>query len=571
MAFLTAVNGATPGRRFELNSSKNVLGRHPDCNIILDGAGVSRYHAMIEGKGSAFVIEDQKSRNRTYVNGEAIEHPTKLNEGDLIRICDLEFSFHDREPQVLLDSGIVSRDANRDGSSFGIMLVEDDEDDVNARSFTSKFDIKESQSGTLLTTSAEARLNALLEISNSLGKAVSLEDVLPKVLDTLFKIFFQADRGFIVLRDPDGELRPRWAKTRRADQEDNARISRTVLREVVETKQGIISLDATADGRFKSSDSIADFRIRSIIVAPLLDSNGEAIGAIQMDALEQRNRFEDKDFEILLAVANQAGIAIENAQLHDQMVERELVEQDLKHARMVQQAFVPSQPLKVPGYGFFHFYNPMLQVGGDYFDYVHLQDGRIAIVVADVTGHGIAAAMFMAKVSSETRFALATISDPAQAISTLNERLSQLMVERFVTMVVTILDPETGEVVVVNAGHMAPIVRTRTGELVEPSKEESGLALGIIDCEVYQAAKFTLEPGELFALYTDGINESVDEKGNQFTIERMMGLIASSEPVVHNVGQTIINQVTAHVGKAAPFDDMCLVVVGRSKASPRTI
>jgi serine phosphatase RsbU (regulator of sigma subunit) len=238
---------------------------------------------------------------------------------------------------------------------------------------------------------------------------------------------------------------------------------------------------------------------------------------------------------------------------------------------MVQQAFVPNQPLKVPGYGFFHFYNPMLQVGGDYFDYVHLQDGRIAIVVADVTGHGIAAAMFMAKVSSETRFALATIADPAQAISVLNERLSQLMVERFVTMVVTILDPETGEVVVVNAGHMAPIVRTRTGELVEPSKEESGLALGIIDAEVYQAAKFTLEPGELFALYTDGINESVDEKGNQFTIERMMSLIASSEPVVHNVGQTIINQVTAHVGKAAPFDDMCLVVVGRSKASPRTI
>ncbi len=565
MAFLTAVNGPVAGRRYDLTGSKCVLGRHPECDIILDGAGVSRTHATVVQRGSDFLVEDLKSRNRTFVNGVIIEQPTQLRDGDLIRICDLEFSFHEHDAPVQLESNA----GNRDGSSFGIMLVEDN--DNTFRSFTSKIDLSGSQSGTFFNTSAEARLNALLEISNALGKAISLEDVLPKVLDSLFNIFLQADRAFIVLKEPDGSLRPRWSKTRRAEHEESVRISRTVCREVMESKEAIISQDATMDDRFKSSESIADFRIRSIIVAPLLNSANEAIGVLQMDTLEQRNRFEPKDLEILMAVANQAGISIENAQLHDQMVERELVEQDLKHARMVQQAFVPAQPLILQGYSFFHHYNPMQQVGGDYFDYIHLQDGRIAIVVADVTGHGIAAAMFMAKVSSETRFALATIDDPAEAITALNERLSKLMVERFVTMVVTVLKPDTGEVIVVNAGHMAPIVRSTDGQLAEPSSDISGLALCVLDDERFQSASFKLQPGELFALYTDGINESVNESGEQFTIQRVMQIIQTSEPSVPKLGQSLIEQIKGHIGKANPFDDMCLVIVGRVDKDSQSI
>ena len=565
MANLTAVNGPIAGRVYELKNPKVVLGRHPDCDIILDGAGVSRTHATVVQKGVDFVVEDLKSRNRTFVNGVIIEHPTVLRDGDLIRICDLEFSFHERDAPAQLESNA----GNGDGSSFGILLVEDN--DNAFRTFTSKLDLTGSQSGTMFSTSAEARLSALLEISNSLGKAISLETVLPKVLDSLFKIFLQADRGFIVLRDPDGELRPRWTKTRREDQEENVRISRTVLREVMESKQAIISQDATVDDRFKSSESIADFRIRSIIVAPLLASNDEAIGVLQMDTQEQRNRFEQKDLEILMAVANQAGIAIENAQLHDQMIESKLVEQDLNHARMVQMAFVPAVPLTVNGYGFYHYYNPMQQVGGDYFDYIQLPDGRIAIVVADVTGHGIAAAMFMAKVSAETRFALGTEHDPARAITLLNERLSKLMVERFVTMIVTILNPATGEVVVVNAGHMTPLVRRRNGSIDEPSKEEAGLALCITESWEYEAVRFQLDYGEMFTLYTDGINECQNEKGDQFGIQPIMTMITETSPIPQLLGETIIDRVTKHIGKAPPFDDMCLVIVGRNKSMPHTI
>jgi len=541
-----------------------VLGRHPDCFIILDGAGVSRTHASIVQKGTDFLIEDLKSRNRTFVNGVMIEQPTALRDGDLIRICDLEFSFH--APIVPVQ---LVPDGSKDGSSFGILLVDDSEESPHA--YTSKLDLSGSQPGSVFSTSAEARLTALLEISNALGKAISLEEVLPKVLDSLFKIFLQADRGFIVLRDSDGELRPRWTKTRRESQEESVRISRTVMREVMESKQAIISQDATVDDRFSSSESIADFRIRSIIVAPLLNSNDEAIGILQMDTQEQRNRFEQKDLEILMAVANQAGIAIENAQLHEQILESKLVEQDLNHARMVQMAFVPSTPLTLRGYGCFHYYNPMQQVGGDYFDYIQLPGGRTAIVVADVTGHGIAAAMFMAKVSAETRFALGSEDDPARAITLLNRRLHSLMVERFVTMIVTILDPMSGEVVTVNAGHMPPIVRRASGDIVEPGKDESGLALGVMDDWEYQAVKFQLEHSDIFALYTDGINECVNEKGDQFGIQQITEIISSKRMTPATLGNTIMTEVTKHMGKAPPFDDMCLVILGRNDSGSHTL
>ncbi len=112
----------------------------------------------------------------------------------------------------------------------------------------------------------------------------------PSVLDTLFRIFVQADRGFVVLRGPDGELIPKWLKTRHADMQETFRISRTVMREVMESRQVTISLDASSDERFDTAESVTEFRIRSMIVAPLLNSDGEPIGAIQMDTLNPRRR-----------------------------------------------------------------------------------------------------------------------------------------------------------------------------------------------------------------------------------------------------------------------------------------
>ena len=559
MPYLDAVTGPAMGRRYPLENSQYVMGRHPDCDIVLESGSVSRQHARVSKSGTSFILEDLKSRNGTFVNGRLINEPTKLLEGDTLRICDIELNFHEESEESALTAN-----PSPEGSALGIMIVDDGENGSANRSVTAKLDVRGSQYGLQLSASPEAKLSAILEIMKNLGRAVALDDVLPKVLDTLFTIFIQADRGFIILNDAEGQLKPRWVKTRRPDQEEMVRVSRTVLREVMQTREAIISLDAGSDARFELSQSIADFRIRSMIVAPLLNSEGEPIGAIQIDTVQQKGGFESKDLEILVGVANQAGIAIENAQLHEQMVLQRLVEQDLELASQVQKAFLPREAPKVPGYSFFQYYNPAQQIGGDYFDYIELDNNRIAIVIADVVGHGVAAAMFMAKLSAEARFAFATINDPRLALASLNDRITALGVEKFITMAVIVLDYVAHKANIVIAGHMPPIMLMQDKSIEEPGSDVGGPPLGIMSDIPFDTFEVAIQPGESLTLYTDGIFEAPNAEGAQFSIERVRQQVAACAGDIQKAGSEIIDHVTKHIVGCDQEDDMCLVIVGRA-------
>ncbi|MCA9132154.1 MAG: SpoIIE family protein phosphatase, partial [Planctomycetales bacterium] len=523
---------------------------------------VSRQHAKIHKLGSGFQLEDLKSRNGTFLNGQLITTQVALHDGDLIRICDVEYSFHadeDSDGSALLATGAGTL---TDGSSFGVMLVDDGGQNEVSRAVSKKLDFRGGQHGSQLTTSSDVRLKAVLEITQNLGKAVKLEDVLPKVLDTLFKVFLQADRAFIVLREGE-QLVPRWLKTRREDQQESFRISRTVMREVMDARQAIITLDASSDERFEMATSISDFRIRSMIVAPLLDSDGQPLGAIQMDTLDSKRQFDAKDLEILSSIATQAGVAIEHAQMHEQLVQQQRVEQDLELARSVQRAFLPARYPDPAGYEFYHYYLPADQIGGDYYDYIPLGDGRLAIVVADVVGHGVAAAMLMAKLSAETRFLLATQPDPAAAITQLNQHIADLGVEKFVTLLCLVLDPPSGQIEIVNAGHMAPLWLKIDGSVEQPGQDAAGVPIGIIDGFQYELATIQITPGDRLILYTDGIHEAPSADDAMFGIERLQGLVRGSQGSLQAVGEAIIASVRQFTAGTQQADDMCLVAVGR--------
>ena len=229
MAFLTAISGSSYGSRFELTKKSTVMGRHPDCDVVIEAGAVSRQHASIEMVGDDYLLQDLKSRNGTFLNGHLVDKPSPLHDGDLIRICDVEYSFHNPALQgsseLMLDSanlgsklgsGFVSGSGSGFGSGVGVMLIDEVEEAKHQRAIQSKLDFRGSTHGTQLVSTAESRLQAVLDITQNLGHAVSLEDVLPKVLDTLFRVFLQADRAFIVLVE-DGELIPKWVKTRNPD------------------------------------------------------------------------------------------------------------------------------------------------------------------------------------------------------------------------------------------------------------------------------------------------------------------------------------------------------------------
>ena len=561
MPFLSTNTTDSDAERFELLSDETSIGRHPECTIVVEAGAVSRFHAKVIRHGDEFSVEDAGSRNGTYLNGELLQGPQPLREGDRIRISDVEFIFHhEAVPEFARPS---DSEVTFEGANFGIMMVEDS--DSTEQLSAARVEYRSSVDGLKMTATPEAKLEALMRINSNLSNALGLDEVLPKVLESLFMIFPSADRGFVVMQNEDGEIVPQWVKNRqKTDETETVRISRTIIRKVMESGQAILSLDATEDSRFDSSESIADFSIRSMICAPLCDGSGKAFGALQIDSTQGRGQFKEGDVDLLAGVATQAGVVINNARMHEQALVQREVEQDLKLAIDVQQAFLPQEPPVVEGYRFGSYYKAAHHIGGDYFDYISLPDGRCAVVVADVVGHGVAAAMFMAKLSAETRFCLASDANLARAIERLNDRMSSLQVDRFITFLLLVVDPSSEMATIVNAGHMPPIVRTASDESIsEPGEEESGLPIAIDTGMDYEAVDFKMSRGDVAVMYTDGINEAMNAEDEEFGMERMRDLTSQGGDA-DTIAKRIVDGVLDFVGTTPPFDDMCIVVIERT-------
>ena len=554
------------GQKYELNRPKMVMGRHPDCEIVIDVGAVSRQHAQIILADDNFYIEDLQSRNGTYVNDRRIEGRKLLCHADSLRICDIGFRFED--DAFLKKQAATARDTGFaiDIGSSQSVVIDDDRDAPSGSKVMTKIEVSDT-ARMRLDTNPITKLKAVLEITRSLGKSLSIDDVLPKVLDSLFTIFPQADRGFIVLAEGDeGRLIPKAVKFRRPNEDDEIRISRTIVDEVMSSKEAILSADAATDSRFQMSQSVADFRIRSMMCAPLLDSEGNAQGVIQIDTLNQTARFRDEDLEVLGGVAAPAGLAVENAQLHEDQLQQQVLQRDLQMARRVQLGFLPSAPPEVSGYHFFDYYDAAYEVGGDYHDYIELPDGRLAIIVADVSGKGISAALLTAKLSAETRFCLATESTPAAAMTKLNNVFSQGGWEdRFVTMILMVLNPPSGEVTLVNAGHMPPLARLGNQPVEMPGSENAGLPIGVTEDFDYESYQITLEPGDSLAAFTDGFSEAMNANEDLYGIEQLEARFADPVSSLSDLGRHILEDVKRHVAGHPQSDDMCLVCVGRDE------
>ena len=380
MALLQPFVGGSPGEQIVISGDRAVLGRHPECDIVLDAAAVSRQHAQILQEGQDYYIEDLHSRNGTFVNGRLVQGKRLLADGDRLKICDLLFTFYHQaptseiKPAAMLTAGLmatVMEDSDRLSAGLGVLAhgspgpgspgggldgaprfgdsslvdraeIVDDGEGVGNSTIMSKLDASPRRSTGLSIVNPEMKLRAMIEIAQNLARAVTLEEVLPKLLDSMFKIFMQADRGFIILRTlPDGPLIPKAIKCRQADMEDRVRISRTIVNQAMESKQALLSADAASDVRFESSQSIADLRIRSLMCAPLINSEGHALGVIQVDTTDQRQRFQKDDLDVLASIAAQAAIAVDNAQMHETALKRQSLERDLELAHKVQRGLLP--------------------------------------------------------------------------------------------------------------------------------------------------------------------------------------------------------------------------------------
>jgi serine phosphatase RsbU (regulator of sigma subunit) len=555
MAFLELIKGLSPGTRFELDGQKAIIGRSADCEVPIETPAVSRRHAAIVRENGSYYLEDLHSRNGTFLNDQRVIDRSPLHDGDLLSICDQEFRFYSAEPVAVTHPLAES----------SIAELVDDTKEPGRASVMATLDVSGGSASWRLSAKPEVKLAALVEISNNLARTLSVDDILPKLIDSLFKIFVQADRGFIVMRPKaDGPLVPVAAKSRRAGDEQRMRISRTIVEEAMNSRKAILSADAANDERFGMAQSIADFSIRSMVCAPMIGTDGQPIGVIQVDTLNQKARFIDDDLEVLAGVASQAAVAIENAKMHEQVVVQQALQRDLELARQVQRSLLPSRPPQVPGYFFFDYYQAARQVGGDYYDYIQLPGGRYAVIVGDVAGKGMSAALLMARLSSDVRFSLASEPDPARAVQQINEGFAHHdWQDRFVTMIAAVLNPATNELTMVNAGHMAPMLRRR-GVVEEIGEEAAGLPLGVASGYEYRSYSTTLEPGDVVTMFTDGFSEAMNGERELYGLERLKQQINSPPTDMSDFGRHILEDVRRFVNGVDQSDDMCLVCFGRT-------
>jgi serine phosphatase RsbU (regulator of sigma subunit) len=307
--------------------------------------------------------------------------------------------------------------------------------------------------------------------------------------------------------------------------------------------------------------------MRSLMCAPLWTQDGKALGAIQLDANGER-KFTQDDLTLLLGVASQASIALCNARFHRDMLLYQGLLTDLEMASRAQRALLPQRLPEVPGYEFYAYYEPGRQLGSDDYQFTPMPDGRLAVLLGDVAGKGVAAALVMARVSVEARVCLLTEPDPAKAVSKLNAVMSKAaLADRFVTLVTVVLDPAGHTATLVNAGHPSPLISRRaTGTLEEAApKDTSGPPIGIIDGIDYECRQVRLEPGDSLVLFSDGVTEAEDADGQPFGRKGVRAVLEAGNGSPRELGERLLAAVKRHSRGCTQNDDITLVCFGRAR------
>jgi len=540
-------------KTYELKLGDNVLGRLPECDIQIDSNMVSRKHARVYPQDGRFYIEDLNSGNGSFVNGQRITGPTLLKTDDRIKFGPILFRYEGDGSESPTPSKLAPASAG--GVTYH---TNENSSTITDRIAGSAFDMLDVQPG--------AKLKAVLEITKSLAGTIDIDKILPKLLDTLFGIFPHADRGCVLLLDDlSQQMVPRAMKHRRADADDTVKLSRTILKAVMESKETILSADASSDSQFNASESISSLSIRSMICSPMLGLNGDVLGVINIDTQNPLAQFKNEDAQLLAAVAVPAALAYEGARLLQSYVEKQKQDNEMNIASAVQLALLPERMPDVDGYEFFAMYESAQAVGGDYYDVFPLANGKIAIAFGDVAGKGVPASLIMSRISTVVRSVVEFVDDVSQAIEKINGHMCARAVEgRFVTFVLVILDPLKHTMSLVIAGHMSPIIRKPDGTLEEFPDEIVGVPLGVVDGYPFDIAMREIGPGETVVIYTDGVSEAMNAAGDLYGTDRLRELVKNESGDTQKLGTAIRADVKKHASGHPQNDDITLMVFGRN-------
>ena len=497
----------------ELIAPEVIIGRATTASLMVPDSSMSRHHARLFQRDGRWWAEDLGATNGTTLNDQPLVEATALGSGDRLRLGATVVRFAP-ETDDTTDPGALNRQA--------------------------------------------ARLRTLNEIHRALATTISLAELLDLILERCFEVL-RPEEGIILLKDPSGQFMP--AATRRLPgKTGEIVVSRSLVEEVAGKGRPALVLDAALDDRFAGSQSLIMSGVRSVVAAPLSDASG-SIGMIALSSSVSVKQFADQDLDMLVSIASAAALRVRNVALVEEAAARKVLDRELSLAHDMQMAMLPRLQLDRPEIDLAARLTPARSVGGDLYDFV-LDDDGLWFAVADVSGKGVAAALYMAVAKTLFRASVQSDLGPAGVLARMNRELcrdnDQFV---FVTAMVGRLSFATGEVTLGDAGHNPALVIGSSGRANQPRVPKC-MALGVVLETPYRDGRFTLAPGEALVLHTDGATDARNVAGDLFGLERLTMAVEeaagkSAEAIVAGMG----GAVDAFVAGAPPEDDLTLLAV----------
>jgi phosphoserine phosphatase RsbU/P len=546
MATLQIVQGPDAGRKYLLDGSVTILGRQADCAICLPAKAVSRQHAQVVHTPEGYQVEDLESSNGTFVNGARLapHSLTLLSENDTLEIGPYTFSLKAPPPPPPVTENLIIREK------------------VNATTLNQS----------VYGQDAAQKLQTVLEIAQHLARTLDIDALVDKLLEHLLRLFPQADRGIVLLGEPD-RLMVRGQRSRLQEDPTTHVYSRTIVKKALEEGIGILSDDLRGDTRFQASATIASLDIHSLLCVPLVASDKRRLGVLQLDRTRRGRAFQMDDLQLLTTIGLQVAVVLDNAALHEEVLREQRLRQELALAREIQQGFLPAEfdDFGDPTLEVYACVHPARQVSGDLYEFLKLADGRLAFFIGDVSGKGMPAALFMVAVHTLSRHLATTGLGPSHTLTQLNQALAgDNPSAMFVTLAHGLYHPQTGEVVWTSAGHPLPLLRRADGQVSE-IQHRTGRLLGYDTGELHLTdCSLTLNAGDTLVFYTDGFTEAREPlEREMFGLERLMKVVAGFEPTVplETCADRARAAITAFTASNEQQDDLTLLLL-RRKAEP---
>ena len=529
-------------RTFPIGAGETRVGRSSDLEISLPDRSVSRMHALLRREGDVIVLEDSGSRNGTTVNGVRVRAAQRLNPNDQIAFGNVALSLQVDDQPV---QPAFREDVQLD-STFKLNWME-------------LRPSPEKSEGVDLS-------QVLMDMGEFLVRHQPEEEIFRACIDTVERVVpFQ--RACLLLLDDSNQPVLRAARSKGENPNLQLALSQTMVQTVIQERASLLVHDAQADQRFQQQASVILGKIRSALVAPLFD-NTRVIGVLYVDSIEFAQPYSKDHLRHLALLANILAVKITNARLLEMQREKDRMQQEMETARRIQRELLPRAPEAPPGYELCARLEPSTEVGGDLYDVLPLAGGRFALVLGDVVGHGVGAALLMANALAGVRSLAELCRDPLDLVQRLDAQMYRSTDSMsYVTMFVAILDPAEHRMDYVNAGHEPPLILVPGGTAQHLAS--TGPPVGLLPGAEFEIGTAEIPPGGMFAAWSDGIPEAhvvhedsqPDMFGDHESVESI--LVALQERPLDEIPAEIFSRVDHFLDGAGAPDDRTLLLLRR--------